>query len=119
MFMYVKNKKDPGNVQPIKGEYYMDKPFTPLANKIIKQVDDQVMIELEAKLPPKLLKDIRASALGYARPSSVCRKRKRQIERAHWMMVQHDHTGYEWSQWWPKRYGKFRRNATRYIKRHS
>lgn len=102
MIMFVENKKDPGVIRPLKVEDYTDKPFTPLANKIIKQIDDQIMLELEAKLPPKLLKDIRASALGYARPSDICRKRKRQIERAHWMMVQHDHTCYEWSQWWPK-----------------
>lgn len=100
--MYVKNKKTDGETEPLKLEDHTDKPFTPLANKIIKQLDDQVMIELEAKLPPKMLKDLRASALGYARPSDICRKRKRQIAKAKWMMVQHDHTCYEWSQWWPK-----------------
>lgn len=31
----------------------------------------------------------------------IKRTRKRQIERAKFM----DHTGYEWSQWWPKRHG--------------
>ena len=28
-----------------------------------------------------------------------------------------DHGSYEWSQYWRKPYGKFRRNATRYSKR--
>lgn len=32
----------------------------------------------------------------------IRRTRKRQIERAKWMMIQHDHTCYEWSQYWPK-----------------
>lgn len=34
--------------------------------------------------------------------SHINRTRKRQIEKAKWMAIQHDHTCYEWSQWWPK-----------------
>ncbi|MDY5628869.1 hypothetical protein [Limosilactobacillus coleohominis] len=43
----------------------------------------------------------------------IKRTRKRQIQKAKFM----DHGSYEWSQWWRKPYGKFRRNATRYSKR--
>ena len=31
------------------------------------------------------------------------RTRKRQIEKAKHMMTWHDHTSYEWSQWWHKK----------------
>lgn len=42
----------------------------------------------------------------------IKRTRKRQIAKARHMMAWHDHTSYEWSQWWhskarkPKRWKK-------------
>lgn len=39
----------------------------------------------------------------------IKRTRKRQIERAKLMMIQRDHTCYEWSQWWPKKARKPKR----------
>lgn len=47
------------------------------------------------------------------RPSCIKRTRKRQIQKARFM----DKSSYEYSQYWRKQYGKFRREATRYIKR--
>ena len=38
---------------------------------------------------------------GYKRIKPIKRTRKRQIARARHMMAEHDHTCYEWSQWWP------------------
>ena len=44
--------------------------------------------------------------------SKIKRTRKRQIAKAKHMMAWHDHTSYEWSQWWhskarkPKRWKK-------------
>ena len=70
-------------------------------------------IELEIKMTPKLRKDLHAAWYGYARPSGIKRTRKRQIQKAKLM----DHGSYEWSQYWRKSYGKFRRNATRYSKK--
>lgn len=49
---------------------------------------------------PKLFKDLHATLGGYTRIKSIKRTRKRQIARAKHMMVWHDHTSYEWSQWW-------------------
>ncbi len=49
---------------------------------------------------PRELKIVRAILRGYARPSGIKRTRKRQIARAKHMMGFHDHTSYEWSQWW-------------------
>lgn len=46
----------------------------------------------------------------YVKP--IKRTRKRQIAKAKHMMTWHDHTSYEWSQWWhkqtrkPKRWSK-------------
>lgn len=44
----------------------------------------------------KEFKGLIAMLLGYARPSSIKRTRKRQLRRAKYF----DHTSYEWSQWW-------------------
>ena len=57
-------------------------------------------IELEIKMTPKLRKDLHAAWYGYARSSGIKRTRKRQIAKAKHMMAWHDHTSYEWSQWW-------------------
>ena len=46
-------------------------------------------------------KNLRAILLGYVRPSGIKRTRKRQIAKAKHMLNFHDHTSYEWSQWWP------------------
>ena len=70
-------------------------------------------IELEIKMTPKLRKDLHAALNGYKRLSGIKRTRKRQIQKVKFM----DHGSYEWSQYWRKPYGKFRRNATRYSKK--
>ena len=46
-------------------------------------------------------KNFRALLLGYKRIKPIKRTRKRQIAKARHMMAEHDHTSYEWSQWWP------------------
>lgn len=51
---------------------------------------------------PKGVKDLSTALRGYKRITPIKRTRKRQIKRAKWMMVQHDHTCVEWSQWWHK-----------------
>lgn len=51
---------------------------------------------------PKLRKDWHAALNGYKRIKPIKRTRKRQIARARHMMAEHDHTSYEWSQWWHK-----------------
>ena len=53
-------------------------------------------------MTPKLRKDLHASFLGRKRISPIKRTRKRQIAKAKHMMAMHDHTSYEWSQWWHK-----------------
>lgn len=49
---------------------------------------------------PKLFKDLHATLGGYTRIKQIKRTRKRQIAKAKHMMAWHDHTSYEWSQWW-------------------
>lgn len=57
-------------------------------------------------------KRLKTILLGFACPSSITRTRKRQIAKAKHMLAWHDHTSYEWSQWWhqkarkPKRWEK-------------
>ena len=51
-------------------------------------------------ITPKLRKDWRAAWNGRQRVKPIKRTRKRQIAKARWMMAEHDHTSYEWSQWW-------------------
>ena len=53
-------------------------------------------------ITPKLRKDWHAALNGYKRIKPIKRTRKRQIAKARWMMAEHDHTGYEWSQYWHK-----------------
>lgn len=53
-------------------------------------------------ITPKLRKDWHAALNGYKRIKPIKRTRKRQIAKARHMMAEHDHTGYEWSQWWHK-----------------
>lgn len=74
----------------------------------------KVIDELKAnKKNPGKFKKILTDFWGYGIPSGIRRKRKRQIQKALFM----DKGSYEHSQYWRKRYGKFRRNATRYSKR--
>ena len=59
-------------------------------------------IELTVIVTPKLRKDFHAVWYGYKRVKPIKRTRKRQIAKAKHMMTWHDHTSYEWSQWWHK-----------------
>lgn len=59
-------------------------------------------IENEIKITPKLAKDFNAAWNKCKRISPIKRTRKRQIAKAKHMMAWHDHTSYEWSQWWHK-----------------
>lgn len=69
-------------------------------------------ITFELRITSKLRKDFHAALKGCERVKPIKRTRKRQIARARHMMAQHDHTSYEWSQWWrmparkPKRWKK-------------
>ncbi|WP_295731685.1 hypothetical protein [uncultured Limosilactobacillus sp.] len=65
------------------------------------------------KITPRLVKTFHSAWFKYARPSGIKRTRKRQIHKAKLM----DHGSYEFSQYWRKSYGKFRRNATIYSKK--
>ena len=60
----------------------------------------EIKTQIEVRRNKKLFKDLRAIILGYARPNGIKRTRKRQIAKAKHMMAWHDHTSYEWSQWW-------------------
>lgn len=51
---------------------------------------------------PKLFKDLHATLGGYTRIKPIKRTRKRQIAKVKHMMALHDHTSYEWSQWWKR-----------------
>lgn len=50
----------------------------------------------------RLIKDFRASWFDYNRVKPIKRIRKQQIAKANHMMDWHNHTSYEWSQWWKK-----------------
>lgn len=69
-------------------------------------------IEVVMIMTPKLRKDLYAAFLKRSRIKPIKRTRKRQIAKAKHMMAMHDHTSYEWSQWWhskarkPKRWKK-------------
>ena len=75
---------------------------------------DPTRVEIEAIMimTPKLRKDLHAAFLKRKRISPIKRTRKRQIAKAKHMLAWHDHTSYEWSQWWhskarkPKRWKK-------------
>ena len=49
---------------------------------------------------PAFLKNAIAIVGGHSRIKPIKRTRKRQIAKAKHMMAWHDHTSYEWSQWW-------------------
>jgi hypothetical protein len=63
----------------------------------LQQYDMQYFIQLKGV--PESLRPINFP--GLPAHLKIKRTRKHQIERAKFM----DHTGYEWSQWWPKRHG--------------
>lgn len=69
-------------------------------------------IEVIMRMTPKLRKDLYAAFIKRKRISPIKRTRKRQIAKAKHRMAWHDHTSYEWSQWWhskarkPKRWKK-------------
>lgn len=58
-------------------------------------------ITFELRITPKLRKDFRAALKDCERVKPIKRTRKWQIAKARWMMAEHDHTSYEWPQWWP------------------
>lgn len=88
-----------------------------MTKKILKGMPSSPTIEVKIKITPKLCKSFHAALLHKKRIKPIKRTRKRQIEKARHMLAFSDHTSYEWSQYWRKPYGKFRRNATRYSKR--
>ena len=57
-------------------------------------------IEAIMRMTPKQRKDLYAAFLGYKRINPIKRTRKRQIAKTKHMLAWHDHTSYEWSQWW-------------------
>lgn len=61
---------------------------------------EKMEVSTKLKSTPKLRKDLYAVLNGYHRPSGIKRTRKRQIAKAKHMMDFHDHTSYEWLQWW-------------------
>ena len=67
-------------------------------------------IEAIKIMTPKLRKDLHAAFLKRKRISPIKRTRKRQIAKAKHMMAMHDHTSYEWSQWWHSKARKPRRH---------
>ena len=67
-------------------------------------------IEAIMIMTPKLRKDLHAALLKRKRISPIKRTRKRQIAKAKHMMAMHDHTSYEWSQWWHSKARKPRRH---------
>lgn len=78
-----------------------DSPSAPVEG-LLKYVPStfEYSSEFQFVRTPKVAKDARAAWYGYKRITPMKRTRKRQIERAKWMAIQHDHTCYEWSQWW-------------------
>lgn len=92
---------------PIKFE---DEPSTPPKGLLqYKPSTFEIKTQIEARRNKKAFKDLRAIILGYARPSGIKRTRKRQIAKAKHMMAMHDHTSYEWSQWWKSNARKSKR----------
>lgn len=81
--------------------------------KITHKSLDSIKVDVEIQSTPKLRKQVGTAIKHKAIPSGIKRTRKRQIQKAKFM----DHGSYEWSQYWRKPYGKFRRNATRYSKK--
>ena len=97
MQVFVKKKGDSEPASPIEqltiGQITYD-------NKGGLQYENPQYIEAELYIrrQPRKQKEVRAILLGYSRPSTIKRIRKRGIEKAKLM----DHTSYEWSQWWKK-----------------
>lgn len=106
--LFAKQKGDPGRPQPIKG--LLQSVPSPLTNYV---GTNDLEVALVFKMTPKRFKDQRALWLGHSRPSGIKRIRHRMIQKARFM----DRGSYEYSQYWRKQYGKFRRNATRYSRR--
>lgn len=97
---FAKKKDDPSEPEPLrihKGELYHKPNEFGIA---VETCNQDVSVELV--ITPKGYKEARAFGLGYARISPIRRTRKRQIAKAKHMMAWHDHTSYEWSQWWKK-----------------
>ena len=69
-------------------------------NKVHFETLTNQTLEFKLISCPKLFKDLHAVLDGYTRIKPIKRTRKRQIEKAKYMMAWHDHTSYEWSQWW-------------------
>lgn len=67
-----------------------------------KSVND-FLNSLEGK---RVLMNLKYLIKGY---KPIKRTRKRQIAKAKHMMTWHDHTSYEWSQWWHKKARKPKR----------
>lgn len=69
-----------------------------------RKLDPKMILEPEItfgfKSSPKLRKDFNAAWNKRKRIKPIKRTRKRQIAKAKHMMAMHDHTSYEWSQWW-------------------
>lgn len=69
-------------------------------NKVHFETLTNQTLEFKLISCPKLFKDLHAVLDGYTRIKPIKRTRKRQIAKAKHMMAWHDHTSYEWSQWW-------------------
>lgn len=54
-------------------------------------------INVGLNITPRLIKDFRSSC------KPIKRTRKQQIAKAKHMIDWHNHTSYEWSQWWKNR----------------
>lgn len=106
--LFAKKKDDPSEPKPLrihKGELY-HKP-----NEFgidVETCNQDVSVELV--ITPKGYKEARAIGLGCTRIKPIKRTRKRQIAKAKHMMACHDHTSYEWSQWWHSKARKPRRH---------
>ena len=104
---FAKKKDDPSEPKPLrihKGELYHKPNEFGIA---VETCNQDVSIELV--ITPKGYKEARAVGLGCTRIKPIKRTRKRQIAKAKHMMAWHDHTSYEWSQWWHKKARKPKR----------
>lgn len=111
MKTYIKLKEPNAPLIPVTPEE--SAPFLKQDSMNVDPPEASPTTELYLSMPFKLRKGIRAAWLGFTRPSGIDRTRKRQIQKARFM----DKGSYEYSQYWRKQYGKFRREATRYSKR--
>lgn len=95
--LFAKKKGSPEKPQSIKGLlYYKPSPFT----NYVRDTNSELSTYI--KMTFKKRKELEAIAFGFTRISPIRRTRKRQIAKAKHMMAWHDHTSYEWSQWWRK-----------------